>query len=62
MPAVPKSYLPALAAFIALSFTYTAVNAQREGAHVDAARTRWYSQKERGLAALSHGATLEQRH
>ncbi|KAF2266419.1 hypothetical protein CC78DRAFT_531540 [Lojkania enalia] len=59
MPA-PKSFWPALAGFLALSFTYTAVVARSEGSAVDGARTRWYQQKQRGLEALSGGATAEQ--
>ncbi|KAF1952156.1 hypothetical protein CC80DRAFT_377055, partial [Byssothecium circinans] len=55
MPAAPKSFLPALATFITLSFTYTAVSARNEGSTIDAARTRWQQQMMRGNQALSHG-------
>ncbi|KAF2120137.1 hypothetical protein BDV96DRAFT_641988 [Lophiotrema nucula] len=55
MPVAAKSYWPALAGFVAFAFSYTAVVARKEGSAVDAARARWYAQKERGLNALSAG-------
>ncbi|KAF2203083.1 hypothetical protein GQ43DRAFT_284552 [Delitschia confertaspora ATCC 74209] len=45
MPAATKTFMPALATFIALSFTYTAVVARKEGNTIDAARTRWQQQR-----------------
>ncbi|KAF2749904.1 hypothetical protein M011DRAFT_484580 [Sporormia fimetaria CBS 119925] len=53
MPATPKSFLPALATFLALSFTYTAVVARNEGNAIDNAKRRWQQQKARGDAAMS---------
>ncbi|KAF2247062.1 hypothetical protein BU26DRAFT_520332 [Trematosphaeria pertusa] len=53
MPMTPKSFWPALAGFLALSFTYTAVVARGEGNTIDAARKRWQDQKKRGDAAMS---------
>ncbi|PSN74203.1 hypothetical protein BS50DRAFT_627550 [Corynespora cassiicola Philippines] len=59
MPAQPKSFWPALASFIAFSFTYTAVVARGEGNAIDNARTRWQNQMQRGNQAMSdHGASL----
>ncbi|KAF2194801.1 hypothetical protein K469DRAFT_706289 [Zopfia rhizophila CBS 207.26] len=59
MPVATKSFWPALATFIAFSFTYTTVVARGEGSAVDAARTRWQQQKARGDQALSsYGANL----
>ncbi|CAI6336265.1 unnamed protein product [Periconia digitata] len=57
MPAVAKSFWPALATFIGLSFTYTFTAARSEGNSIDAARTRWQQQMQRGNLALSGGAT-----
>ncbi|KAF2649802.1 hypothetical protein K491DRAFT_721334 [Lophiostoma macrostomum CBS 122681] len=64
MPAVTKSFMPALAAFIAFSFTYTAVVARHEGNAIDNARTRWQQQMQRGTDAMSaYGASqLEKEH
>ncbi|KAJ4288668.1 hypothetical protein N0V90_011905 [Kalmusia sp. IMI 367209] len=58
MPAAPRSFVGALSAFIALSFTYTAVVARYEGSTIDAARTRWQNQMRRGNEAMSGGVTL----
>ncbi|KAF1995755.1 hypothetical protein P154DRAFT_580627 [Amniculicola lignicola CBS 123094] len=59
MPIAPKSYAPALAAFLALSFTYVAVVAKNEGAQMDGARARWQQQMHRGNKAMSdYGASL----
>ncbi|KAF2873966.1 hypothetical protein BDV95DRAFT_604185 [Massariosphaeria phaeospora] len=62
MPIATKSYGPALAAFLALSFTYTAIEARAEGNTIDAARTRWQQQMQRGNQAMSAYGTrlLEQ--
>ncbi|ORY09825.1 hypothetical protein BCR34DRAFT_602548 [Clohesyomyces aquaticus] len=62
MPLQPKSFWPALAAFVGASFTYTYVVARGEGNAMDGARTRWQQQKMRGEQAISaHGqAMLEQ--
>lgn len=46
---------PNLTLCAAFAFTYTTVVARNEGSAVDAARSRWYAQKERGLNALSGG-------
>ncbi|KAF2274767.1 uncharacterized protein EI97DRAFT_434994 [Westerdykella ornata] len=64
MPAAAKSFWPALAAFMALSFTYTAVVARNEGNAIDNAKRRWQQQKARRDAAMSaQGAhLLEQQH
>ncbi|KAI4944378.1 hypothetical protein J4E86_009436 [Alternaria arbusti] len=58
MPAVPRSYLPSLAAFLAFGITYTTIVAAKEGAAVDGARTRWQDQHARARNALSGGMTL----
>lgn len=59
MPVATQSFLPALAAFMALSFTYTAVVAKGEGNAIDNARSRWQQQKARGDAAMSaYGASM----
>ncbi|KAF2028928.1 hypothetical protein EK21DRAFT_33481, partial [Setomelanomma holmii] len=55
MPAAPKSYLPAFAAFLAGAITYTTVVATKEGAAIDNARSRWQSQHASARRVLSHG-------
>jgi hypothetical protein len=60
MPAVPKSYLPAFAAFLAIGVTYTTVVASKEGATIDGARTRWQHQHASARRALSGGVTMEE--
>jgi hypothetical protein len=55
MPATPKSYLPAFAAFLALGITYTTVVASKEGATIDGARTRWQGQHASARRVLSGG-------
>ncbi|PVH93351.1 hypothetical protein DM02DRAFT_541726 [Periconia macrospinosa] len=57
MPLAAKSFWPALATFIGLSFTYTAIAARNEGNTIDAARTRWQQQMQRGNLAMSGGVT-----
>tara|TARA_R110002003_G_scaffold244_7_gene17470 strand:+ start:2891 stop:3106 length:216 start_codon:yes stop_codon:yes gene_type:complete len=59
MPATPKSYLPAFAAFMVGAITYTTVVATKEGAAIDNARSRWQHQHASARRVLSHGATLE---
>ncbi|KAF2715749.1 hypothetical protein K504DRAFT_497610 [Pleomassaria siparia CBS 279.74] len=59
MPVPAKSMLPPLGAFLAFSLTYTAIVAQKEGQHVDNARTRFQQQRERGNQAMSdYGARI----
>ncbi|KAF2827894.1 hypothetical protein CC86DRAFT_289370 [Ophiobolus disseminans] len=59
MPAVPKSYLPAFAAFMVVGITYTTIVARTEGAAMDGARTRWQNQHASARRVLSGGMTLE---
>jgi hypothetical protein len=59
MPAVPKSYLPSFAAFLAIGITYTTIVASKEGATIDGARTRWQHQHASARRALSGGVTME---
>lgn len=60
MPATPKSYLPAFAAFLAFGLTYTTVVANREGAMIDGARSRWQGQHASARRVLSGGVSLEE--
>ena len=59
MPATPKSYLPAFAAFLAVGITYTIIAASNEGAAMDGARTRWQNQHASARRVLSGGMTME---
>jgi hypothetical protein len=60
MPATPKSYLPAFAAFMAFGISYTTIVASKEGAAVDGARTRWQGQHASARRVLSGGMTMEE--
>jgi hypothetical protein len=60
MPVVPKSYLPAFAAFLAFGATYTTIVASKEGATIDGARTRWQNQHASARRVLSGGMTMEE--
>jgi hypothetical protein len=60
MPATPKSYLPAFAAFMAIGVTYTTYVASKEGATIDGARTRWQGQHASARRVLSGGMSMEE--
>jgi hypothetical protein len=47
MPATPKSFFPAFAAFLLFGITYTTIVASNEGAAMDGARARWQRQHRR---------------
>lgn len=59
MPATPKSYLPAFAAFLAFGISYTTIVATKEGATIDGARTRWQGQHASARRVLSGGMSME---
>ncbi|KZM20390.1 uncharacterized protein EKO05_0006900 [Ascochyta rabiei] len=58
MPATPKSFLPAFTGFIVFAFTYTFIEASKEGAAMDNARTRWQHQHASARNVLSGGVTM----
>ncbi|KAF2624843.1 hypothetical protein BU25DRAFT_460688 [Macroventuria anomochaeta] len=58
MPAAPKSFLPAFAGFIVFAFSYTFIQASKEGAAMDNARTRWQNQHASARNVLSGGVTM----
>ncbi|KAH8728060.1 hypothetical protein GQ44DRAFT_610136 [Phaeosphaeriaceae sp. PMI808] len=59
MPTIPKSYLPAFAAFLVVGVTYTTIVANKEGSAIDGARSRWQNQHASAKRVLSGGMTSE---